>query len=934
MKLTHILSTKQVNEGVAESMPMEDAVKVLRQYGADHFKTGSETLYFYKNGQPFNVDLIMNDDATRSVSISQLNSATRRLKGQGVEEGVLDDTRARMAARRNPVAPAPAAQPVAPAPVAADDGYKVGDIVDFGVGVPKPKVIQQGTITAIRRTPHGMMVYTVKTADGQTHELDTMMRSLYMMPTQAASTVAEADTEFDASKIDPNAKCKTCGTAFKNHFRFDDNGKITGTLVRHMTMKDDFPGMPGRDASAFFGTKPGMISRPTSGTSNLARPNPTPDLPRATKISQNKTTGETVISYKGKVFALPDSPYAKAPEGVTGERVLVPAAAFGIRAMGDVIAILGNDGKAYAEQPMKVFNTYSTAKSQGVAEGSDDVASATPAKNERGRFTAWDDDEPMRLKCEDGEFRTIQEINMLRQKIGMKPFSIKSQQGVAEGSGPKEKQKTPYRDINSPEYRAAADKQKQRMDKDKAAEPGKKMLSKQGVTEDEEVRLGGMTRAERESRFRSRKQDLLQDYALLGKLTTDIIRAINNEVFLTKEQIIDFYKQQIEDPDLTALEYAHDNNIPSSGLLKGVLRYLAQRGFSMLDIRKLMGKAAEQKKKDTLALPPPGPNEGVMEDAYRYGAGGEWDKRNMKAKNPEIERDLKAFKVWINGGPSTSLGPGGLTSIIDGVQTYFERINPTDDAAVAIILQSIFKSTIGQLRTIKPPPMWAQYLNPVLDAAIKEPMNQGTPAAPAARTAPALGEPPAAPAAPGGAPAAPAAPAAKKFNTANATDVTPRSVTPVAPPRMAAPMMRLRERDIEEGRDDRGFFNNVEQWHEAKSDIEHDDQWETSKFIVVKNNGKTVAKWSKADNYGWVDSSQQEVAEVNEDVAAINAQRDRAINHVAAARELAEARRMTPKQTAKPQTIVTETAQPVMAPKAVVSRSLNSLLKSAGLKQK
>jgi hypothetical protein len=71
---------------------------------------------------------------------------------------------------------------------------------------------------------------------------------------------------------------------------------------------------------------------------------------------------------------------------------------------------------------------------QGVAEGSGDAASATPAKNERGRFTAWDDDEPMRLKCEDGEFRTIQEINVLRQKIGMKPFSIKSQQGVNEGA--------------------------------------------------------------------------------------------------------------------------------------------------------------------------------------------------------------------------------------------------------------------------------------------------------------------------------------------------------------------------------------------------------------------------------------------------------------------------------------------------------------------
>ena len=57
---------------------------------------------------------------------------------------------------------------------------------------------------------------------------------------------------------------------------------------------------------------------------------------------------------------------------------------------------------------------------------------------------------------------------------------------VAEGSGPKEKQKTPYRDINSPEYRKAADKQKQQMAKDAAAEPGKKLadkIAKKGVAE-------------------------------------------------------------------------------------------------------------------------------------------------------------------------------------------------------------------------------------------------------------------------------------------------------------------------------------------------------------------------------------------------------------------------------------------------------------------
>jgi hypothetical protein len=75
-----------VSEGVAETVSMEDAVKVLRQYGADNFRTGSETLYFYKKGQPMSVDLIFNDDATRSVNLSQLNSATRQLKGQGVAE--------------------------------------------------------------------------------------------------------------------------------------------------------------------------------------------------------------------------------------------------------------------------------------------------------------------------------------------------------------------------------------------------------------------------------------------------------------------------------------------------------------------------------------------------------------------------------------------------------------------------------------------------------------------------------------------------------------------------------------------------------------------------------------------------------------------------------------------------------------------------------
>ena len=80
-------SEQGMAEGVAESMPLNDALKVLRQYGAENLKTTTNELHFYKNGKAFSVPLTFNDDATRSVSLSQLNSATRGLKGQGVAEG-------------------------------------------------------------------------------------------------------------------------------------------------------------------------------------------------------------------------------------------------------------------------------------------------------------------------------------------------------------------------------------------------------------------------------------------------------------------------------------------------------------------------------------------------------------------------------------------------------------------------------------------------------------------------------------------------------------------------------------------------------------------------------------------------------------------------------------------------------------------------------
>ena len=83
--------------------------------------------------------------------------------------------------------------------------------------------------------------------------------------------------------------------------------------------------------------------------------------------------------------------------------------------------------------------------------------------------------------------KTRQDIGSRIADIGAggKEYNVKTdaawdaaKKKVAEGSAPKEKQKTPYRDINGPEYKAAADKQKEKMAKDKEAEPGKKLADK------------------------------------------------------------------------------------------------------------------------------------------------------------------------------------------------------------------------------------------------------------------------------------------------------------------------------------------------------------------------------------------------------------------------------------------------------------------------
>jgi len=104
---------------------------------------------------------------------------------------------------------------------------------------------------------------------------------------------------------------------------------------------------------------------------------------------------------------------------------------------------------------------------------------------------------------------------------------------IDEGSGPKEKQKTPFRNINGPEYKAAADKQRQQMAKDKAAEPGKKMLSKQ-MAKHEEVEQNEYTFADYLDAVRAQYGD--EDAVLIA-----------NEAF--KNQDITLFSDQSQSPE-------------------------------------------------------------------------------------------------------------------------------------------------------------------------------------------------------------------------------------------------------------------------------------------------------------------------------------------------------------------------------------------------
>ena len=167
-------------------------------------------------------------------------------------------------------------------------------------------------------------------------------------------------------------------------------------------------------------------------------------------------------------------------------------------------------------------------------------------------------------------------------------------------------------------------------------------------------------RKQRLQNVRQRKQDLLKDYAQMGALRVELIHGINNDVFLNKDQLLDYFDHLVDDPELTPLEYAHENGIPTDGLLKGMLRRAAQLGVSALDVRKLFASAKAKQ----------GVAEGSLEE-------DEYDKmlRDLLKARPDLTKkyakDVQKSKDIESGKELNKLvkkNPGVLKTYSDAVK--------------------------------------------------------------------------------------------------------------------------------------------------------------------------------------------------------------------------------------------------------------------------
>ena len=118
------------------------------------------------------------------------------------------------------------------------------------------------------------------------------------------------------------------------------------------------------------------------------------------------------------------------------------------------------------------------------------------------------------------------ELNTYSSKIAKTSGRTMKEDTIVEGSGPKEKQKSPYVDRNSAESKAKIQAARDKMAKDKAAEPGKKMLSK--MKEDTELDERTLSPAEKDAlevNVKSMKKNLAGFKARYGKDAKSVMYA-------------------------------------------------------------------------------------------------------------------------------------------------------------------------------------------------------------------------------------------------------------------------------------------------------------------------------------------------------------------------------------------------------------------------
>ena len=95
-------------------------------------------------------------------------------------------------------------------------------------------------------------------------------------------------------------------------------------------------------------------------------------------------------------------------------------------------------------------------------------------------------------------------------------------------------------------------------------------------------------------RARAHKRDILQSYAKLGRIRTEAIWALEHDVYMNKDQILDYIEQQAQDPSLSALEYMHDLGHDIDGLFKNVTRFLTGAGISPDKIQTVQNKITQR----------------------------------------------------------------------------------------------------------------------------------------------------------------------------------------------------------------------------------------------------------------------------------------------------------------------------------------------------